>query len=363
LSSSSRVDLFADQSNEVSLPYTPVSSIFSHPSTQISISARSAASAASTVGHSGATAIYSDVKVKFAQMRVEIDEKTKLIFSLKHALEDERSQRASSTVEFNRQLAELSASKDREKEAALQRQLEFSDKLMRDKTELADKIESMGQQFVALKTEHERQLKQYKERLQVDTEKAIQHAVSKERSRMIDAQEAAQQRFQETTMIGYSKKLERMQAAHNQELRAQRERFEDDLRALKDETRHERQQTSEELRVRMLQEREAALEQERETCVRRLRDMSERCEAQMQSLRVKHSQELAEERERAIVQQRNDRQRENDLAQRRDEESLRETKQLRRDHDLALSSLNRQHEAEVMELKRQVQTSSSCVKC
>jgi hypothetical protein len=186
-------------------------------------------------------------------------------------------------------------------------------------------------------------------------EKAIQHAVSKERSRMIDAQEAAQQRFQETTMIGYSKKLERMQAIHNQELRAQRERFEDDLRALKDETRHERQQTSEDLRVRMLQEREAALEQERETCVRRLRDMSERCEAQLQSLRVKHSQELAEERERAIVQQRADRLRENELAQRRDEEISRETKQLRRDHDLAISSLNRQHEAEIMELKRQVQ--------
>jgi hypothetical protein len=74
----------------------------------------------------------------------------------------------------------------------------------------------------------------------------------------------------------------------------------------------------------------------------------------MQSLRVKHSQELAEERERAIVQQRVERQRENDLAQSRDEEALRETKQLRRDHDLATSSLIRQHEAEIMELKRQV---------
>jgi hypothetical protein len=357
LSSSSKGDLFSDQNNELSLPYTPVSHIFSHPNSHSSISARSAASAASaasTVGHAGASAIYSDVKIKFAQMRVEIDEKTKLNFSLKHALEDERSQRASCALEFNRQLAELSATKDREKETALQRQLEFSDKLMRDKTELADRIESLGQQFSALKAEHERQLKQYKERLQVDMEKAVQHAVAKERSRMIDAQEAAQQRFQETTMIGYSKKLERMQATHNQELRAQRERFEDDLRSLKDETRHERQQTSEELRVRMLQEREAALEQERETCVRRLRDMSERCEAQMQSLRVKHSQELAEERERAIVQQRADRQRENDLAQRRDEEALRETKQLRRDHELAISSLARQHEAEIMELKRQV---------
>jgi hypothetical protein len=351
LSSSSKGDLFGDQNTELSLPYTPVSHIFSHPNSHNSISARSAAS---TVGHTGASAIYSDVKIKFAQMRVEIDEKTKLNFSLKHALEDERNQRASSTIEFSRQLAELSATKDREKELALQRQLEFSDKLMRDKTELSDRIESLGQQFVVLKAEHERQLKQYKERLHVDMEKAIQHAVSKERSRMIDAQEAAQQRFQETTMIGYSKKLERMQAAHNQELRAQRERFEDDLRALKDETRHERQQTSEDLRVRMLQEREAALEQERETCVRRLRDMSERCEAQLQSLRVKHSQELAEERERAIVQQRADRQRENDLAQRRDEEILRETKQLRRDHDLAIASINRQHEAEVMELKRQV---------
>ena len=354
LSSSSKGDLFGEQNHELSLPYTPVPHIVSHPNSQMSMSARSAASAASTVGHAGASAIYSDVKIKFAQMRVEIDEKTKLVFSLKHALEDERNQRASSTVEFNRQLAELSATKDREKEAALQRQLEFSDKLMRDKTELADRIESLGQQFTTLKAEHERQLKQYKERLQVDMEKAIQHAVSKERSRMIDAQEAAQQRFQETTMLGYSKKLERMQATHNQELRAQRERFEDDLRALKDETRHERQQTSEELRMRMLQEREAALEQERESCVRRLRDMSERCEAQMQSLRVKHSQELAEERERAIVQQRVDRQRENDLAQRRDEEALRETKQLRRDHDLATSSLIRQHEAEIMELKRQV---------
>jgi hypothetical protein len=354
MSSSSKGDLFGDQNNELSLPYTPVSHIFSQPSSHVSISARSAVSAASTVGHAGASAIYSDVKIKFAQMRVEIDEKTKLNFSLKHALEDERNQRANCVLEFNRQLAELSATKEREKEAALQRQLEFSDKLMRDKTELADRIESMGQQFTVLKAEHDRQLKQYKERLQVDMDKAIQHAVSKERSRMIDAQEAAQQRFQETTMIGYSKKLERMQAAHNQELRAQRERFEDDLRALKDETRHERQQTSEELRVRMLQEREAALEQERETCVRRLRDMSERCEAQMQSLRVKHSQELAEERERAIVQQRADRQRENDMAQRRDEETLRETKQLRRDHDLAISSLNRQHEAEIMELKRQV---------
>ncbi len=354
LSSGSRGDLFGDQNNDLSLPYTPVSHMFSHPNSHISISARSVASAASTVGHAGASAIYSDVKIKFAQMRVEIDEKTKLNFSLKHALEDERNQRASCTLEFNRQLAELSATKDREKEAALQRQLEFSDKLMRDKTDLADRIESLGQQFAALKAEHERQLKQYKERLQVDMEKAVQHAVSKERSRMIDAQEAAQQRFQETTMIGYSKKLERMQATHNQELRAQRERFEDDLRALKDETRHERQQTSEDLRVRMLQEREAALEQERETCVRRLRDMSERCEAQLQSLRVKHSQELAEERERAIVQQRADRLRENDLAQRRDEEILRETKQLRRDHDLAISSVNRQHEAEVMDLKRQV---------
>jgi hypothetical protein len=354
LSSSSKVDLFGEQNHELSLPYTPVSHIVSHPNSHMSMSARSAASAASTVGHAGASAIYSDVKIKFAQMRVEIDEKTKLVFSLKHALEDERNQRASCAVEFNRQLAELSATKDREKEAALQRQLEFSDKLMRDKTELADRIESLGQQFTTLKSEHERQLKQYKERLQVDMEKAIQHAVSKERSRMIDAQEAAQQRFQETTMLGYSKKLERMQATHNQELRSQRERFEDDLRSLKDETRHERQQTSEELRMRMLQEREAALEQERETCVRRLRDMSERCEAQMQSLRVKHSQELAEERERAIVQQRVDRQRENDVAQRRDEETLRETKQLRRDHDLAVSSLARQHESEVMELKRQV---------
>jgi hypothetical protein len=359
LSSSSKGDLFSDQNNELSLPYTPVSHIFSHPNSHSSVSARSAASAASTVGHAGASAIYSDVKIKFAQMRVEIDEKTKLNFSLKHALEDERSQRASCALEFNRQFAELSAAKDREKETALQRQLEFSDKLMRDKTELADRIESLGQQFSALKAEHERQLKQYKERLQVDMEKAVQHAVAKERSRMIDAQEAAQQRFQETTMIGYSKKLERMQATHTQELRAQRERFEDDLRALKDETRHERQQTSEELRVRMLQEREAALEQERETCVRRLRDMSERCEAQMQSLRVKHSQELAEERERAIVQQRADRQRENDLAQRRDEEASRETKQLRRDHDLAISSLARQHEAEIMELKRQVSDSSA----
>jgi hypothetical protein len=355
LSSSSKGDLFSDHNNELSLPYTPVSHIFSQPSSHVSASARSVASAASTVGHAGASAIYSDVKIKFAQMRVEIDEKTKLNFSLKHALEDERAQRANCTLEFNRQLAELCATKDREKEAALQRQLEFSDKLMRDKTELADRIESLGQQFIVLKAEHERQLKQYKERLQVDMDKAVQHAVSKERSRMIDAQEAAQQRFQETTMIGYSKKLERMQATHNQELRAQRERFEDDLRALKDETRHERQQTSEELRVRMLQEREAALEQERETCVRRLRDMSERCEAQMQSLRVKHSQELAEERERAIVQQRADRQRENDMAQRRDEETLRETKQIRRDHDLAISSLNRQHEAEILEFKRQVQ--------
>ena len=107
-------------------------------------------------------------------------------------------------------------------------------------------------------------------------------------------------------------------------------------------------------RVAPVGHHEAALEQERETCVRRLRDMSERCEAQLQSLRVKHSQELAEERERAIVQQRADRLRENDLAQRRDEEILRETKQLRRDHDLAISSVNRQHEAEVMDLKRQV---------
>ena len=244
-----------------------------------------------------ANTVYAGVKHKMSAMKNELVSLREASASLKAALQTKEEEAALAAERSQAELDERLAGAHEASEATLKQHLEFIDRLLADKQELAKQCESLTGQMRGLEERYAtgeakreeayaRELKKQKELWGV-AEKAKREQWLAEKTKEI----------KESTVRGLEPDIQRLVQRHRDEARKIEEALREEHRR---EMASERARSQREL-ARMqevgIAERHAATEREREQCAQRLQEMSMHFEEQLRQQRARQASAASSEQE------------------------------------------------------------------
>jgi hypothetical protein len=333
----------------------PVSDTLSHvlSSPAPSVLANSAASfsASSNGAPLLAAQVYGEVKARMASMKVELDQKGRMIADLTDALNQRKKEAAAQREEHAEHLSSQLALQRLEYEAQAKRQLELLDQLINDKAALTAKCEELAAEFQLLQRKYEAQVKHLQDAHSKELKKQKESMAVSEKIRRDTWMQEKCREIKEMTVKGLQPEIERLLAKHKKEVQRMEEFNVLELQRQRQALAEAHERSMHEVRERMLLERDRAVEREREAASLRMREQSERFDQQLQAQRIRLADDMAQERERLENAHRVERQRVEDIYGMQVKDDSKRLAEMQREWADKEEDLRRRHASELARVR------------
>jgi hypothetical protein len=333
----------------------PVSDTLSHvlSSPAPSVLANSAASfsASSNGAPLLAAQVYGEVKARMASMKVELDQKGRMIADLTDALNQRKKEAAAQREEHAEHLSSQLALQRLEYEAQAKRQLELLDQLINDKAALTAKCEELAAEFQLLQRKYEAQVKHLQDAHSKELKKQKESMAVSEKIRRDTWMQEKCREIKEMTVKGLQPEIERLLAKHKKEVLRMEEFNVLELQRQRQALAEAHERSMHEVRERMLLERDRAVEREREAASLRMREQSERFDQQLQAQRIRLADDMAQERERLENAHRVERQRVEDIYGMQVKDDSKRLSEMQREWADKEEDLRRRHASELARVR------------
>ncbi|KAJ3083903.1 Centrosomal protein of 131 kDa [Rhizoclosmatium hyalinum] len=232
-------------------------------------------------------AIFDEVKAKLSAQQHDLEEKTKLIQALQSEIIELKDAKSVQADEYKKTLKTRLSAQRKEFENVVKRHLGFIDTLMAEKNELAKKCESVSEEMKTME-------RSFKEKIKLQEDQNIKEI--KQQRELWQASEKIKREkwiaektkiIKDQTVKGLEPEIQRMIAQHKIQLRQVEEKFKEDLIREKRHVMDSSQQQLEQLREKMIAERQKACEEEREFARQRYQKQLERDEMEFQQQKRK----------------------------------------------------------------------------
>jgi len=328
-----------------------LSHVLSSPAPSVLPNSAASFSASSNGAPLLAAQVYGEVKARMATMKVELDQKGRMIADLTDALNQRKKEAAAQQEEHAEHLSSQLALQRLEYEAQAKRQLELLDQLINDKGALTAKCEELAAEFQLLQRKYDAQVKHLQEAHSKELKKQKESMAVSEKIRRDTWMQEKCREIKEMTVKGLQPEIERLLAKHKKEVLRMEEFNVLELQRQRQALAEAHERSMHEVRERMLLERDRAVEREREAASLRLREQSERFDQQLQAQRIRLTEDMAQERERLENAHRVERQRVEDMYGMQVKDDSKRLVEMQREWTDKEEDLRRRHASELARVR------------
>ena len=295
-----------------------------------------------------ATTVYEGVKARMDALKKDVSRRDALVTKLEAELRGAHER-------MNQQLAEQRANHD----AATQRHLNFADRLLADKDELAAKCADLGDAIAATEARHASNVQELKTAWAAELKRHKSAWEAAERSKR-EAWEADKTReVKELTIRGLEPEVQRLVQKHRGEIRDLQEAHREDLRRQTVDITQRHEEYVRSLRERMVRDHEDELEKERLAAAARSREQAERYEAQLHQQRQRAVADAEAAAERVEAGRREERIRHEEAVARLNLEAQQREERAQEQAAAAAEAARRRHDADLAALQGRLDDESA----
>jgi len=229
-------------------------------------------------------------------LEVEVNDKKKIIGTLKQALSEAKERERQAVQEVAREWQDKSDKQKAHYESGLERQLKLVDRLLNDKTELTKRCELFSEELKAVERKFQMKMEELEEQSSKDLSRQKHNWMSAEKLRREAWEKDKTREIKEITIKGLQPEVERILAERKQERHKLEERNKEMMESQRRELTEMAQVQVREARALLLKEQEQLLDQEREGHRRKIRDEFDKFSVQLQEERAKCAADLLAER-------------------------------------------------------------------
>ena len=299
--------------------------------------------------------VYSEVKAKMAALHVGVAQRDKTIRDLKDSLSRHKQDAAAAQQHHAQEMAAQLLVQRAEFDAQVKRHLDFIDQLVSDKGVLSDKCEDLATEFQLLQLRLDKQLEEGRDKHERELKKQRESIMAAERIRRDNWMQDKSREIKQMTVKGLQPEIERLLAKHKAELKRMEEVNAQEMKRQREVLAEAHERSTNEVRERLLLERERALEREREMSSVRLHEQSERFGQQLQAQRARMAEDMAQERERIETLHRAEKQRIEDMYGMQLVDNSRKLAAAQHEWSEKEEEARRRHAAEISRLREQLE--------
>ncbi|KAJ3324883.1 Centrosomal protein of 131 kDa [Blyttiomyces sp. JEL0837] len=306
--------------------------------------------AISQANMSSTKSVFDGVKAKIIGQQMEIEEKSKTLSQLREEMNKLRDIHLEQTDQLKKDMKTKLSTQRKEYEIMIKRHLTFIDKLLGEKDELSKRCEVLSDEVKAMDKGFKEKLKQMEEHQmrELKQQRELWQAAEKiKRDKWIAEKTKA---IKDQTVKGLEPEIQRMLAQHKVQLRQVEERFKEDLTKEKAVIAEASQRQIDQLRDKMIAERQRACEEEREYARQRYQKQLERDEMEFQQQKRKLQSEFEEQKHTLLEEHRHTRHQEQLDHKKTIDSLMAQIEKSRSDGVAGQEELRRKHQNEMMML-------------
>ena len=295
-----------------------------------------------------ATNVYEGVRARMDAMKSELQRRDKLVAKLEAELR----------IAYDRAAAQTAQQLQDQRQAhetATQRHLDFAERLLKDKDELAGRCAELSESLAAAEARHASQSAEmkaaYGEQLKKAKQKWDEAQAKWESEKTLE--------IKEITIRGLEPEIQRLVQKHRNEVGDLIEKHREETRRLESHLTTKHEDAMRALRAEMNAQFEEELERERASGAARLRDQAERHEQSMKTFRERAAADGASGTEMYEKGRREEREKYEQVVQRLNEEHTRREERMADQAAASADAVRRRHDADLAALQTRLDQESA----
>lgn len=295
-----------------------------------------------------ATNVYEGVRARMDSMKSELQRRDKLVAKLEAELR----------IAYDRAAAQTAQQLQDQRQAhetATQRHLDFAERLLKDKDELAGRCAELSESLAAAEARHASQSAEmkaaYGEQLKKAKQKWDEAQAKWESEKTLE--------IKEMTIRGLEPEIQRLVQKHRNEVGDLIEKHREETRRLESHLTTKHEDAMRALRAEMNAQFEEELERERASGGARLRDQAERHEQSMKTFRERAAADGASGTEMYEKGRREEREKYEQVVQRLNEEHTRREERMADQAAASADAVRRRHDADLAALQTRLDQESA----
>jgi len=295
-----------------------------------------------------ATNVYEGVRARMDAMKSELQRRDKLVAKLEAELR----------IAYDRAAAQTAQQLQDQRQAhetATQRHLDFAERLLKDKDELAGRCAELSESLAAAEARHASQSAEmkaaYGEQLKKAKQKWDEAQAKWESEKTLE--------IKEMTIRGLEPEIQRLVQKHRNEVGDLIEKHREETRRLESHLTTKHEDAMRALRAEMNAQFEEELERERASGAARLRDQAERHEQSMKTFRERAAADGASGTEMYEKGRREEREKYEQVVQRLNEEHTRQEERMADQAAASADAVRRRHDADLAALQTRLDQESA----
>ncbi|KAM9772699.1 centrosomal protein of 131 kDa isoform 5-T6 [Syngnathus typhle] len=298
-----------------------------------------------------ASATAAQVSGSIMRIKMELEEKKRVVEMLQTALAQQRELTVQHVKETEKELSRNLQLQRDQYEATVQRHLTFIDQLIADKKALSERCENVIAELKLVDHKYTKKISQMQEQHEMEIKKLKQLMSVTEKIRREKWIDEKTKKIKEITVKGLEPEIQKLISKHKQELKKLRTLHEAELLHAEERGAERCAHQCEELRQQLESEKEEQCRRERDLARRHFEKQLQEEELSLQQHRKRVHRELAEEKERLTQQAARQRSEMEELRQRMEENSSVAGRVFREELDKSREEQERRHQAELKKLQ------------
>ncbi len=238
--------------------------------------------------------VFHGVKKRLVALKVEVANKTRVSELLKKKLRLSEEELKLSQQKFK----EEHEKNRREADMALQKQLDFADRLLEDKKALNDRCEKLALSLSKTDEAHKKKMDTVRRHWTQELEKQKKQILANEKKRREKWMEQKSQSIKQMTIKGLEPEIQRLIDKHKDQEAKLRENHRDEVSVLRSKMKKSSEDREAELRIQFRRENELNIQKLTDESRHQLELQQKKHESRIEDLLSRHAQSLHEEREK-----------------------------------------------------------------
>ena len=297
---------------------------------------------------------YRKIRERLIELEIEKEEQEKQLSMIKQLRQKERTEAHKALDQVKEEGVKQADSVRQELENRIEKQVNMIESLLADKQELSSKVEDLLETVKARDKAIERQRKVVDDRLQVELKKNKEAWTAAEKVRKEKWEKEKIHEIRAQTVKGLEPEIQRIVERNKDEIRRLQDQNAAEQRTKREHVVEEYEQRMHELRTKLVNEKEEAIDKERERAQNKLHEQYERLESQFAEERKRWKDTVFNENSRVeqMLKLENDRLKEEiKQVQTRSANQLSEERKLCEDR---VEDMQRRHQYEVKQIKEKL---------
>ncbi|XP_035467996.1 centrosomal protein of 131 kDa isoform X2 [Scophthalmus maximus] len=294
-----------------------------------------------------ASATAAEVTGSMMRIKLELEEKKRMVNMLQAALAQQRELTVRHVKETEKELNRNLQLQKEQYEATIQRHLTFIDQLINDKKSLSERCEGVVGELKQVDQKYTKKISQMQEQHEMEIKKLKDLMSATEKIRREKWIDEKTKKIKEITVKGLEPEIQKLISKHKQELKKLRTLHEAELLQADDRAAQRYVRQCEELRQQLEREKDEQCQRERDLTKHRYEQQLQEEELSLQQQRRRLYKEVADEKERLAQLAARQRVELEDLRRQLEENSSLAGRALREELDKSREEQERRHQVEM----------------